>query len=50
MMRWVGHVAQMEEMRNSYKISVGDHEEERPLGKSRHGWEDNSKMDHNYVE
>jgi hypothetical protein len=32
-------------MRNKYKISVGKPEGKRPLGRSRHRWEDNIKMD-----
>jgi hypothetical protein len=43
--RWVGYVARMGEMRNSYKILVGKPEEKIPLGRPRHGWEDNIKMD-----
>jgi hypothetical protein len=30
-MRWVGHVAHMEEMRNEYKILVGKLKGKRPL-------------------
>jgi hypothetical protein len=30
-MRWVGHVAHMEKMRNSYNISFGKSEGKRPL-------------------
>jgi hypothetical protein len=44
-MRWVGHVALMVEMRNAYKILVRKPERKRPLGRSRHMWEDNIKMD-----
>jgi hypothetical protein len=35
-MRWVGHVACIGEMRNSFNILVGKHEEKRPLGRPRH--------------
>jgi hypothetical protein len=35
----------MGEMRNTYKILVGNPEGERPLGKSRSTWQDNIKMD-----
>jgi hypothetical protein len=33
------------ETRNSYRILVGTREGKRPLGRSRHRWEDNIKMD-----
>jgi hypothetical protein len=35
----------MGEMRGAYKILVGRPERRRPLGRPRHGWEDNIKMD-----
>jgi hypothetical protein len=35
-MRWVGHVTRSEERRGVYRILVGRH---------RHRWEDNKKMD-----
>jgi hypothetical protein len=44
-MRWVGHVARMEEGRDVYKILVGRRECKRPLGRPRRRWEDNIKMD-----
>jgi hypothetical protein len=44
-MRWVGHVAYMEKMRNAYKILVGKPEQKRTFGRPRHRWEDNIKMD-----
>jgi hypothetical protein len=34
----------MGEMRNVYKILVGNPEGKRPLRRPRHGWEDNIKM------
>jgi hypothetical protein len=34
-MRWVGHVAQMGEKRNAYRILVGKPEGKRPLGRPR---------------
>jgi hypothetical protein len=40
-MRWAGHVARMGEMKNSYKVSVGKLELNRPLGRPGHRWEDN---------
>jgi hypothetical protein len=44
-MRWAGHVAQMGERRNAYKILVGKPEGRRPLGRPRRKWLDNIKMD-----
>jgi hypothetical protein len=32
-------------MRNAYKILVGKPEGKRPLGRHRHRWEDNIRMD-----
>jgi hypothetical protein len=31
--------------RNAYRILVGKPEGKRPLGRPRHKWEDNTKMD-----
>jgi hypothetical protein len=44
-MRWAGHVEHMEEMRNAYSILVGRPDRKKPLGRSKHRWEDNSRMD-----
>jgi hypothetical protein len=44
-MRWAGHVARMGETRNVYRILVGKPEGKRSLGRPRHRWVDNSKMD-----
>jgi hypothetical protein len=44
-MRWVGHVACMEERRGVYRVLVGKPEAKRSLGKPRHGWEDIIKTD-----
>jgi hypothetical protein len=44
-MRWVGHVARMGEGRGVYRVLVGRPDGERPLGRPRRRWEDNSKMD-----
>ena len=44
-MRWVGHVAPMGEKRGVYRVLVGKSEGKRPLGRSRHRWDDNIKMD-----
>jgi hypothetical protein len=44
-MRWAGHVACMGEGRHVYRVLVGRPEGKRPLGRCRHRWEDNIKMD-----
>jgi hypothetical protein len=44
-MRWAGHVAHTGEVRSAYNILVGRSEWRRPLGRPRHTWEDNIKMD-----
>jgi hypothetical protein len=43
--RWVGHVALMGEGRGVYRVLIGRSEGKRPLGRPRHRWEDNIKMD-----
>jgi len=43
-MRWVGHVAHMGESRGVHRVLVGKPEVKRPLGRPRHRWEDNIKM------
>jgi hypothetical protein len=43
--RWVGHVAQMGEKRNAYRLLVGKSEGKRQLGRPRQRWIDNIKMD-----
>jgi len=49
-MRWVGLVARMDEWRGRYRILVAKPEGERPVGRPRHRWEDNIKMDLQEVE
>jgi hypothetical protein len=44
-MRWVGHVARMEQGRNVYRVLVGKPEGKRPLGRPRRIWENGIKMD-----
>jgi hypothetical protein len=44
-MRWAGHVAQMGEKRNVYRLLVGKPEGKRPLGRPSCRWMDNIKMD-----
>jgi hypothetical protein len=40
-----GHVARMREKGHSFMILMGKLEGKRPLGRPRHGWMDNIKMD-----
>ena len=44
-MRWVGHVARMEEGRSSFKILTGKPTGKRTLGRPRRIWEDNIRME-----
>ena len=44
-MRWVGHVARMGEVRGVYRVLVEKPEGKRPLGRPRHRWVDNIRMD-----
>ena len=44
-MRWAERVAHIGERRDVYRILVGKPEGKRPLGRPRHKWEDNIKMD-----
>jgi hypothetical protein len=44
-MRYMVHEACMGKMKNAYKILVGKPEMKRPLGRPRHRWEDNIRMD-----
>jgi hypothetical protein len=43
--RWVGHVACMGEGRGVYRVLAGKPEGKRPLGRPRHRWEYNIRMD-----
>ena len=45
LLRWAGHLAHREQSINAYRVSVGKPEGKRPLGRQRHTWEDNIKMD-----
>jgi hypothetical protein len=49
-MKWVGHVVHMGEMRNLYRILVRNHEGKRSLGRLRHRWEINFKMNVSEIE
>jgi hypothetical protein len=44
-MRWTRHVACTREWKGAYKVSVGKPDGNRPLGRSNHRLEDNTKMD-----
>ena len=44
-MRWAGNVARMRHRRGVFRVLVGKPEGKRPLGRPRHRWEDNIKMD-----
>jgi hypothetical protein len=44
-MRWEGHVARVGAKRSAYRILVGKPEGKRPLGRPRHMWVDNIKVD-----
>jgi hypothetical protein len=43
-MRWAGHVAPMGKKRNVYRLLVGKAEGKSPLGRPRHRWVDNIRM------
>jgi hypothetical protein len=43
--RWAGHVVCMREVRGAYNILAGKPKGRRLLGRPRHRWEDNIKMD-----
>jgi len=36
-------------VRNAYNILVGKSEGKRPLGRARHRWEDNIRLDHKEI-
>ena len=44
-MRWAGHVASMGRGGGIYWVLVRKPEGKRPLGRPRHRWNDNIKMD-----
>jgi hypothetical protein len=43
--RWTEHIEHLGGMRNAYNILVGTPERNRRLGRHRHRWEDNIRMD-----
>ena len=42
---WAGHVARMGGEKRLYRVMVGKPEGKRPVGRPRHRWEDNIKME-----
>jgi hypothetical protein len=44
-MRWAEHVERMGANRGVHRVLVGKPEEKSPLGRPRHRWENNIKMD-----
>ena len=44
-LRWAGHVTRMEEGRSAFKIITSKPTGKRPLGRPRHRWEDNVRID-----
>jgi hypothetical protein len=44
-MRWAGHVAQMAERRDAYRLLAGKPERRSPLGRPRRRWLDNIRID-----
>jgi len=44
-MRWAGRLARIWEGRGVYKVLVGKPAGQRPLGRPKHRWENNIKMD-----
>jgi len=49
-MKWVGHVARMDERRVAYRLLVEKSKGTRPPGRPKHKWENNIKMDLQEVE
>ena len=44
-LRWTCHVVRMEEDRSAFNILTDKPTDKRHLGRSRHRWEDNIRMD-----
>jgi len=44
-MQYARHVAYMREYRNAHRLLVGKSKGKMPLGRPRHRWEDNIKID-----
>ena len=47
--RWTGLVVRMEKGRSAFKILTGTPAGKRPLGRPRHRWEDNIRIDHKEI-
>ena len=43
-LRWADHIVRMEEGKTAFKLLTGTPTGTRPLGRPRHRWEDNIKM------
>jgi hypothetical protein len=48
-MKWAGHIANMGQKRHACRVLMGKSEGTRPLGRPRHLWENNIKMDYRDV-
>ena len=44
-LRWTVHIIRMEEGRSAFKILTGTPAGNKPLGRHRHRWEDNIRID-----
>ena len=44
-LRWTSHVGRLEESRSAFKILTGKPTGKKPLGRPRHRWEDNIRVD-----
>ena len=44
-LRWVSYVARMDKGRSAFKILTGKPTGKRPLGRLKHRWKDNIRMD-----
>jgi len=49
-MRWMGHVAHMNDRRGAYRVLVWRHVSKRTLARPKRRWKDNNKMDIQEVE
>ena len=48
-LRWTGHLSRMVEGWSALKILIGKSAVKRPLGRPRHRWEHNIRMDHKEI-
>jgi hypothetical protein len=49
-MRWVGYVESTEEIINVYRIVVGNPKGNRPLGRPKRRWKNNTKINFKEIE